>query len=274
MRTWMTLSAALAVGVGAVAVAQVAQTTVRSADEPEVTVVAQSQADRYRNKSDAEIEKLEAQRAEIDAKLRELRRQSTRSRVRTYVTPRIITPEGVAPNIVIPPIPQLAPGTLNNLSPDQRREVERALEEANRAVQEAMRTLRENRVAIPDLKGLNDKNFRLFTSPDGQNKAFQFYWSPEDRAKFEKDMQKMREDLRDQMRTFKSVPPVPATPAQPFLYRSAPVAPGTDAGLRAEIEELRREVQSLRDELRRNRSRERNGDDRPAKPTIDPFNLF
>jgi ribosome recycling factor len=82
------------------------------------------------------------------------------------------------------------------LSEDQRKEVERAMEEARKSVHEALKNL-PNEIHIPDVGGIVDKELRLFIDKDGKVIRSEGKMSDEDREKLHKSLDKMREKLKD-----------------------------------------------------------------------------
>lgn len=212
MRKWIVLGAAVAViAAGAMAVASPGGQDTKSSDQD-------------RAKVQKELDELMAQRAKLDARIRELRRQSGRS-----------------PYIVAPRI------ELKEMTPDQRKEVEKALSEAKRALEEARKSLPEGqRALVPDMSGILDNSVRLWVSPNGFNGNLDGAWSPEQREEFRKSMESMREQLRkqrDEMRTL----------VIPRIEMSRPSLRGDrDADMRSEINRLQRELDALKSRYERN----------------------
>jgi hypothetical protein len=258
-------------------------------DEPKVEVKVVTQQDNP--KVDKELADLEAQRAKIDQKIRELRRQSGRAGY------RVITPgaPGVPGTVTIPSAPRtrtaplfVGPGAPGANSEEWHRVAEKAMEEARRAMEQAFKDMPKGAWVLP-------KDGRTFVFPKGDaavapgtrvyvDKDGKILRSDEAMSPAEREqMRKAMEQVREQMRTFsqqwksgangqnfnfkfdeKNLPGftrvAPVAPAAPGRVTAPRVYTTPSPDVRNEVRELRNEVQQLREELRR--ERERKGTDK------------
>ncbi len=237
MRTWLALGAVSAAFVCALAVpvAMAQQKDEKSSQD--------------RVKSERELRDLESQRDKLDTRIRELRRGLGRDR-------EIRIERNVVPKVEI--------RELKGLSEDQRREVERAMEEARKSVHEALKNL-PNEIHIPDVSGIVDKSLRLYIDKDGKVIRSEGKMSDEEREKLRKSLEKMREKLKDNNANLrihmeelhKNLPNIRA-----FGLGES----GNNGELRKEMEELRREIRELRDEVKKKKGGE------SANPAVEVFN--
>jgi len=239
MRTWLALGAVSAAFVFALAV------PVAMAQQKDE----KSQQDRA--KSERELRDLESQREKLDSRIRELRRGLGRDR--DIRIDRNIT------------IPKVELRELKGLSDDQRREVERAMEEARKSVHEALKNL-PNEIHIPDVSGIVDKQLRIFVDKDGKVTRSEGKLSDEDREKLHKSLDKMREKLKDNNANLRL--------HMEELHKNLPNfrsfgfgERGVSSDLRKEMQELRREMEKLRDEVRKKKGEERSNE------AVDVFNV-
>jgi hypothetical protein len=242
MRKWCIAAAIVAVCGGLAAVPILAQE--------------KEKGDRDNARIERELESLEAQREKIDARIRDLRRQMGRrdNDVRVETRSR----------------------NLKDLSPEQRKEVEKAIEDAHRAVRESLKNLPDidahvKAFAIPDIK----EHMKVFALPDGKFENM----SPEEQKKFELHMKefgekmgRMGEEMAKKFQNFKfdfdgsdmkvlkgdgPSPRILRIPRdgkdQPEIRVLRPRRGGSDDDTQREIEELRRELRELREEMRKSR---------------------
>ena len=255
MRKWCIVAGVVAVCAGMAAVPILAQD--------------KEKGDRDNARIERELESLEAQRDKIDARIRDLRRQMGRRDSDVRVEKR----------------------NLKDLSPEQRKEVEKAIDEAHRAVRESLKNLPNVKAfAVPDgkafvmpdikehFKVFTDpefkEHFKVFATPDGKFE----HMTPEQQRKFELHMKefgekmgRMGEEMGKKFQNFKfdsdgpDVRVFKGDGPNARVFRLAPrdgknapevrvLRPGDgDSSMRRELEDLRRELRELREEIRKNR---------------------
>jgi hypothetical protein len=215
----------------------------------------QADLDKQQADIDKQLADLEAQRAKLDAQIRELRHKNARSSSRAFV----FRNDDGSQRVVRPNVPGDRVFNFNSngqqLTPEQRAEVDKAMAEARRALEDAQKAMPKNFV-IPNLPDMS-RNFQLFSPDGGQN------MSPEDRAKFEAQMRQFGEEMKKWGEQFRSANPG-ADSRMPFVYRSN-TPDGGSGGISPEV---RRELQALREELRqlRDELRQQRGRSAPARP--------
>ncbi len=243
MRNWFPLAAVCVAGLGALAIP-----------------VAALQDAKQKNKDNAKMEKelsdLQAQRAKLDARIRDLRRNMGRSDEDSVIRFRDgdLNPEvrleikkameeaHKATRDVLKNMPEIrekiraeikAEGG-KDLTPEQHKQIEKALESAHIAVEESLKNL-------PDIGGIIDKEMRIFKDKDGNFNFKDGKMSPEEREKFRKSMEDMGAKMRERMKDLKvNVPRIRELNADRGEGNSE---------LRREMQELRREMQRLREEV-------------------------
>lgn len=229
-----------------------------------------------REKVERELKDLQDQRAKIDDRIRELRRQSGRNTLRALTIP---DGKGRTQVWTFPDAKSFyfSDGKLKEmkeLTPEQRKRVEEAMAEAKRALEKARKELPEG-YTLPNVEGLLDNALRLRALTPGN-----VYVAPQpfDSKAFRDQMEKMREDIRKNMDAYRLVVPKvyavpPATTIRPAIP-AVPPAPlfrdGSSPELRNEIRELRRELDQLREEIRRDRGTRKDTQDRKTQ-FLDPF---
>jgi methyl-accepting chemotaxis protein len=263
MRKWFPLAAASVVCLAAVAVP-----------------VAALQDEKKKIKDNAKMEKelsdLQAQRAKLDSRIRELRRSMGRNDEDRVIRLRDgdLNPEvrieikkameeaHKATRDVLKNMPEIrekiraeikAEGG-KDLTPEQHKQIEKALESAHIAVEESLKNL-------PDIGGIIDKELRILKDKDGNFTVKEGKMSPEERERFRKSMEEMGSKMREKMKDFKvSVPR--------FREFNSDRGEGNSA-LRKEMEDLRREMQRLRDEIRT-----KQGDKNKPDTDTDSFDIL
>ena len=262
MRKWIPLAAASAACLAAVAVP-----------------VAALQDDKNKEKDKAKMEKelgdLQSQRAKLDSRIRDIRRNLGRNddervirlkdgdlkpEVRIEIK-KAMEEAHKATRDVLKNMPELREKIRaeikaehgKDLTPEQHEQIEKAIEGAHKAVEESLKNL-------PDIAGIVDKELHIFADKDGRIIRKDGKMSPEEREKFRKSMEDMGVRMRERMKDLKDLKiDVPR-------FREFGGGEG-NSELRKEMQELRREMDRLREEMR-----SKQGDRK--KPDSDTFEIL
>ncbi len=276
-------------------------------DEPKVEVQVNTQDNA---KIDKELADLQAQRAKIDQKIRELRRKSGRAGGYTVITPG--TP-GVPGTITIPSAPRaltipstprvltapryIGPDGSNGNPEEWHRIAEKALEEARKAMEQAFKDMpkgawvlpKDGRTFVfPKGEAVVTPGTRVWVDKDGKVLRSDEAMSPAEREKMRKALDEMREKMRTFSQQWKSDGKGKSfnfnfdeknLPGFTRVAPATPAAPGRVTAPRiytTPSPDVRNEVRELRNEVQQlreelRRERERKGTDKVKRDEKSDF---
>ncbi len=225
-----------------------------------------------REKVQKELRELESQRAKIDSRIGELRRQAGRGATRTFIyNDRKAQFFGVPGDHGFLFSDGNVQG-LKELSAEQRKKVDEAMTEARKALEKAKMDLPEGFV-LPDIDGIVGNSLRFHALPNGRSLEL---LTPAllDKEKMKEQIDRLRRMPKSNAEVYRNyvtprvyttpgIPAVPAMPGSP-LYREG------SQDLRNEVRELRQEVERLRGEIRRDRGGKKDRNDTKTQ-FLEPF---
>jgi hypothetical protein len=194
-----------------------------------------------REKMEKELDDLEGQRAKLDSRIRELRKQLGRE------TKEIELKE------------------ITGITAEQKREIERAVAVATRAAAEATKNLPDVKALIPDIEKITEESIRLRLDEAGKLFKDGRELNPQEAEEMRARMKEMGARMKERSEEMRS-----RAGRRPESLRFEEFARATRGAqnpeLRAENEVLRAEMRQLRAEMRELRAEVRRelGRDRPA----------